>query len=174
MVASLQLYKWYDLSQYTCNCSYYCIVTYLSGFFETIKQSHSRKAGVPVEDISIKFDHLKDTTKVCLKFQELILIIIIIVLQVGAVVICGMKLGLAEWDSERGLVQTTKMEQYSLMPNMVCYPVHKTLLLGEEQGNWYPCPLYSSSTKQEFISTIALRTTEQPDHLDLIGIALTL
>lgn len=101
-------------------------------------------------------------------------------MQAGAVVISGMRLGLAEWDSDRGLVLTTKMEQYSQMPEMVCYPVHATPLLpdsaAEERAcqHWYPCPLYSSSAKQEFISTIALRTSEQPDHLDMIGITLTL
>ena len=91
----------------------------------------------------------------------------------GAVIIHGLRLGLADWDSDRGLVQATKDEQYSAMPDMVCFPI-LTSLLEKEQGNWYPCPLYTSSTKQEMVSTIALRTSEQPDHLDLIGITLTL
>lgn len=95
-------------------------------------------------------------------------------LQAGAVIICGLRVGLAEWDSDRGLIQTTKDEQYSPMPDMVCFPIHR-VLLENEQGNWYPCPLYASSVaKKEVISTIALRTSEQPDHLDLIGITLTL
>lgn len=87
-----------------------------------------------------------------------------------------MKLGLAEWDSDRGLIQTTKTEQYSPMPDMVCYPIHKPLSRSRssDKSSWYPCPLYSSSAKQEFISTIALRTSEQPDYLDMIGITLTL
>lgn len=84
-----------------------------------------------------------------------------------------MRLGLAEWDSDRGLVPTTLTEQYSLMPDMVCYPLPKALL-DKEKGGWYPCPLYSSSAKQKFICTIALRTSEQPDHLDLLGVTLTL
>lgn len=84
-----------------------------------------------------------------------------------------MKLGLAEWDPEKGLVQTTKMEQYSLMPDMVCCPVHK-MVLEKERSCWYPCPLYTSSAKQEFICIVALKTSEQPDHLDLIGVTLTL
>jgi hypothetical protein len=94
-------------------------------------------------------------------------------LQAGTVVISGLRVGLADWDSDKGLIQGAKDEQYSSMPDMVCFPLQRALL-EEEGGNWYPCPLYSSSDKQEMISTIALRTSEQPDHLDLIGITLTL
>lgn len=88
-----------------------------------------------------------------------------------------MKLGLAEWNSDRGIVQTTKAEQYSLMGDMICYPIHDKSPSNMKESDkyyWYPCPLYASSAKREFISTIALRTAEQPDHLDMIGITLTL
>ena len=94
-------------------------------------------------------------------------------LQTDAFIICGLRVGLADWDFERGLVQTAKDEQYSAMPDMVCFPIHAALQK-KEGSHWYPCPLYSSSTKQELISTITLRTSEQPDHLDLIGITLVL
>ena len=100
---------------------------------------------------------------------------IIISFQTDAVIISGLRVGLANWDLQQGLMPTTSTQtnQYSPMPDMVCYPVHKAKQ-EKEEGNWYPCPLYSSSTKQELISTIALRTSQQPDHLDLIGVTLTL
>ena len=41
---------WKTFTEFCCMCFF------VIGFFEAVKQNHSRRMGVPVEDISIQFD----------------------------------------------------------------------------------------------------------------------
>lgn len=95
-------------------------------------------------------------------------------IQANGVMISGMRVGLAEWDPNKGLIRTTKKQQYNPMPDIVCYPVENCSEGSTTPGHWFPCPLYASSEKKKFLCYITLKTFEQPDHLSLMGTTLIL
>lgn len=89
----------------------------------------------------------------------------------------GLELSLAEWDMEVGLVHTTQAHQYTVTPELLCWAGRRRHLEGEEmeeKGRYYSCPLYSSTAKEECITSIQLKTTESLQRLHLLGITLIL
>lgn len=95
----------------------------------------------------------------------------------------GLRLSLAEWDSEVGLVHSAHTHQYSHTPELLCWAVRRhqseqdgmaAREKGDEQGGFYSCPLYSSTAKEECITYIQLKTAVPLQQLHLLGITLIL
>ena len=103
-------------------------------------------------------------------------------------VIQGLKLSLAEWDQQRGLVSGKLTQQYSTVPDLYCWAEEdfpgtariKTDQQKEEEDRpagseqYYRCPMYASAEKLKLIATIPLRTTESLQNFQLLGVTLSL
>ena len=98
------------------------------------------------------------------------------------VVLCGLRLHLAEWDTKMGVICTgTDTRHCTNTPELFCWASKGTCLdrdvktdRVEEGRGFFNCPLYSAPVKDECITYIPLKTIETFQHLHLLGIALLL
>ncbi len=105
------------------------------------------------------------------------------------VVIHGLKLNLAEWHPDKGLVCGSLTQQHNVMPDLHCWVEEKHSdvdiapeITGTrtEEGeianvmDYYDCPLYSTTEQSSLLGSLPLKTVDSLGSCQLLRVSLSL